>query len=150
MKLHHLRTAFLVICWVFVCSQGRTTTFTTESEPINDGINALGNVKIEDSFIRTQDDGTININIDIICYDIANPNCFNNDTININTGTITNNTIINNIDINSVIVISNGELGEQGINNNDVINNNTDPAVPEPTTLSLLAMSLLLVGRRWR
>jgi hypothetical protein len=95
MKLHHLRTAFLVICWVFVCSQGRTTTFTTESEPINDSINALGNVKIEDSFIRTQDDGTIT-------------------------------------------------------NNNDIINNNTDPSVPEPTTLSLLVMSLLLVGRRWR
>jgi hypothetical protein len=72
MKLHHLRTAFLVICLLLVCSQGWATTFAIESN------------------------------------------------------------------------------NEATINNNDTIINNTDPAVPEPTTLSLLTMSLLLVGRRWR
>ena len=35
-------------------------------------------------------------------------------------------------------------------NNNTNNTNNTDPAVPEPTTLSLLTMSLLFAGRRWR
>jgi len=35
-------------------------------------------------------------------------------------------------------------------NNIDNFDVNLDPSVPEPTTLSLLAMSLLLVGRRWR
>ena len=83
MKLHHLRTAFLVICLLLVCSQGR-------SQNNNDG--------------------------DVI-----------NDTIN-------NNVVANftNTHINTDIII------------------NTDPAVPEPTTLSLLAMSLLFAGRRWR
>ena len=39
---------------------------------------------------------------------------------------------------------------DEAIINTDIISENSPSDVPEPTTLSLLAMSLLLVGRRWR
>ena len=44
-----------------------------------------------------------------------------------------------------------GPISDTINNNTGTITNNTDPAVPEPTTISLLIMSLLLLaGRRWR
>ena len=116
MKLHHLRTAFLVICLLLVCSQGESQTFNNDTN-IDVGTNAeFNNTIIIDPLFHSDFINNDTINLGVIdeiffCYDIANPNCFNNDTININ---------------------------------------NTDPAVPEPTTLSLLAMSLLFAGRRWR
>jgi hypothetical protein len=41
-------------------------------------------------------------------------------------------------------------LDSVSLTDNNTTTINTDPAIPEPTTLSLLTMSLLLVGRRWR
>ncbi len=41
-------------------------------------------------------------------------------------------------------------LDSVSLTDNNTTTINTDPSVPEPTTLSLLAMSLLFAGRRWR
>ena len=60
----------------------------------------------------------------------------NTDIIN----TIDNNTNTNTIDINN----------NTDINNSNVTVGDFDPPIPEPATLSLLAMSVLLVGRRRR
>ncbi len=69
----------------------------------------------------------------------------NTDIIN----TIDNNTNTNTIDINNntnTIDINNNT----DINNSNVTVGDFDPPIPEPATLSLLAMSVLLVGRRRR
>ena len=137
MKLHHLRTAFLVICLLLVCSQARSQSFGIDSCKQN----------LQDDLM---DDNRCQVNLDIInnnamagtlgqpvltqaTFASTSANALISDSNN-NTGTINNNVVANftNTHINTDIII------------------NTDPAVPEPTTLSLLAMSLLLVGRRWR
>jgi hypothetical protein len=91
MKLHHLRTAFLVICLLLVCSQGRSGIV---------GGDILG--------------------------DPGDPS-----------------------EVTPPVIDSGYDSGYDS-GSYDTIINNTDPAVPEPTTLSLLAMSLLLAARRWR
>ena len=89
MKLQHLRAAFLVICLLLVCSQGRSQSIT------NTG-------------------------------DFATNICVANLTAGF-------------IDLDETIGYSN--TSEPICTTNDV---------PEPTTISLLTMSLLLVARRWR
>ena len=114
MKLYHLQTAFLVICLLLVCSQGRSS------------INTDGGIVPYDNDLMITNNDTITNNWD------------NEDTYNALFGTSGQSVQ----DTNALISDSN--------NNIDNFDVNLDPSVPEPTTLSLLAMSLLLVGRRWR
>ena len=150
MKLHHLRTAFLVICWVLVCSQARSQSFGIDSCKQN----------LQDDLM---DDNRCQVNLDIInnnaiagtlgqpvltqaTFASTSANALISDSNN-NTGTINNNALFGTSgqsvqDTNALISDSN--------NNIDNFDVNLDPAVPEPTTLSLLTMSLLFAGRRWR
>jgi hypothetical protein len=174
MKLHHLQTAFLVICWVLVCSQGRSQNNNDGGGIFNTGTLTMNGGSVSNNTATNYGGGIYNTyNTGLTFGSTTNNNTINNDIItntdiiinnndnfgdgcpdesniiittnNDNFGDgcpdesniITNNTITNNTNINNTIT-----------NNTNI--NNTDPAVPEPTTLSLLAMSLLFAGRRWR
>ena len=90
MKLHHLRTAFLVTCLLLVCSQGESQTFNNDTT--NDGSGWIYVAGESIGYSTTYE--MITTTIDIPCHH--------------------------------------------------------HQCLPEPTTLSLLAMSLLFAGRRWR
>ena len=147
MKLHHLRTAFLVTCLLLVCSQGRSGIVGGDilgdpsqgTPPVIDIIFEEFDIIIDTVSIEVGTDDIILNNNTIINNNAEannnnNAEANNNDTIDI---------IFEEFDI--IIDTVSIEVGTD-----DIILNNADPAVPEPTTLSLLAMSLLLVGRRWR
>ena len=124
MKPHRLSTAFLVTCLLLVCSQRAIAQnfATTGTTTFSTQVTTL----------------TTAFGIDDTAYINAITN-----TVADTTGTTSlDSLIVSATDINTDIIDINID--------NNTINNNTDPAVPEPTTLSLLAMSLLLVGRRWR
>ena len=126
MKLHHLQTAFLVICWVLVCSQGRSQEIAL-FDPIDYG-------PIKMSGVAPISDVTTDIN-----------NTYSNANLNI---------LGNTLPFNPYLSLAASDSSLHNLTSNSGSSFNiiiqTDPAVPEPTTLSLLAMSLLFARRRWR